>query len=106
LFQRLLARPRLVGKVALVLGQKALLGQRKVQVQHHQIGQGGQTRQDLGRLAIVVRTLERAAAIALLAHPAGHGPIAAGDGVELGQLAMAHLHGLVAIVDHQQAGHG
>jgi len=66
----------------------------------------GEPSQDLGGLTIVVRALERAGAFAFLAHLAGDAPVTARDGVEFGQMAMTHLHGLIAVVDDQQAGHG
>ena len=39
-FELALARLGLGGQVALVLGQQALLGDREVQVEDHQVGQG------------------------------------------------------------------
>ena len=98
-------RLRLGRQARLVLGQEALLGQREVQIEDDQIGQRRQARQRLRRLGEVVRAAQRAAARPLLAHLAGDAPVAARDRVELGELAMHHVDGLVAIVDDEQARH-
>ena len=53
------------------------------------------------RLAVVVRAAQRATPLALLADLARDAAVAACDGLELGELAVNHLHGLIAIIDDQ-----
>src|SRR5207244_49696 len=89
----------------LVLGEEPLLRQREVQVEDHEVRQLRLAGQRLRGLAVVVRALERAAAIALLANLAGDAAPAPGDGLELRQVAVDHFHRLVAIVDDEQPGH-
>src|SRR5207253_11093222 len=62
--------------------------------------------QGLRRFLVVVRTLQRTALVALFAHLAGMGAAAAGDVVELRQVPVAHLDGLVAVVDDEKSRHG
>jgi hypothetical protein len=93
------------GEIFLVFRQEPLLGEGKMQIEDHQIRQGRAARQHLGRFRVVVRALERAAALPLLAHLAGDAPIAAGEVVELRQLPVAHLHRLIAIVYDQKPSH-
>src|SRR5207237_1113413 len=65
----------------LVLGEEPLLWQREVQVEDHEVRQLRLAGQRLRGLAVVVRALERAAAIALLANLAGDAAPAPGDGL-------------------------
>ena len=93
---------RLGGQVGLVLGQQPLFRAGEVQVEDHQVGQGLAPAQHLHRLAVVVGALQRAAAVALFAYLAGDAAVAAGDVVELREVAVAHLHRLVAVIDDEQ----
>ncbi len=106
--QRLQRGPARLGvgrQSGFVLGQQALFGQREVQVQDHQVGQRGHAGQHLGRLGEVVRAAQRATARSLVTHLAGNAPIAAGHRLQVRELAVDHLDGLVAVIDHQQAWH-
>ena len=105
LLERRAPRLGLSGQRGLVLGEQPLLGQREVEIEHDQIGQRRLPPERLGRLGVVVRAAERAAARPLLADLAGDAAVAAGDGLELRHLAVNHLHRLIAIVDHQKARH-
>ena len=105
LLERRAARRGLRRQLRLVLGEQPLLGAREVQIEHDEIGQRARARERLGRLAPVVGAAQRTAALALLAHLTRHAPLAARDGLELRQPPVHHLHGLVAIIDDEQARH-
>ena len=72
-----------------------------MEIEDDEVGQLLLGRQRLGRLAVVVGTLERTSAVPLLAHLARDVAVAAGDGLELRQVAVDHFHRLVAVVDDE-----
>ncbi len=59
----------------------------------------GSDMKDLGGFVVVVGALEDAAAVALLADLAGDAPLAAGHVVEAAEVPVAHLDGVIAIVN-------